>query len=248
MPRAEKEQKVREIAERLRDANAAVITDYRGLTVKDAAELRASLDEVETRLSVVKNTLTKLAVKEAGLEDGLSDLIDGPTAIAFVRGDPVAGVKRLVEATRRLRMLEVRGGFAEGRVLSADEVRDLAALESREVMLAKVAGLAKMQLSRTAWLLQALQARFVGVMEALREKLPEMPEAPGGAEPAETETEPAETETEPEAPGEAEPPAEPEETEPPAEPGETEPSREPVPAAEETEPAPATGANEGGGS
>lgn len=232
MPRAEKEQKVREIAERLRDANAAVITDYRGLTVKDAAELRASLDEVETRLSIVKNTLTKLAVKEAGLDDGLTGLIDGPTAIAFVRGDPVAGVKRLVEASRRLRMLEVRGGFAEGRVLTADQVRDLANLEPREVMLAKVAGLAKMQLSRTAWLLQALQAKFVSLMEALRDKLPEVPEAPEGAGAAETETEP-------DAPGEAEPPAE--------EPGDTEP---PVPAPEETETTPETTpeTTQGGGS
>lgn len=243
MPRAEKEQKVREIAERLQAANAAVITDYRGLTVKDAAELRASLDEVETRLSVVKNTLTRLAVEQAGLGDGLSELIDGPTAIAFVQGDPVAGVKRLVEASRRLRMLEVRGGLAEGRILTADQVRDLATLESREVMLARVAGLAKMQLSRTAWALQALQAKFLSLMEALRDKLPEMAEAPEGAGPAETETEP-------EAPGgEQEPPAGPApdaaetETEPAPEPTEsqTEPAAEPAPAPEETEP------TEGGG-
>ncbi len=172
MPRAEKEEKVRGIAERLTSANAAIIADYRGLTVKDAADLRTALAEADTRISVVKNTLTRLAVKEAGL-DGLTDFVDGPTAIAFIHGDLVAGTKRLVEEARRLPVLDVRGGVAEGRILSPDDIRELAALEPREVMLARVAGLAKMQLSRTASMLQALQVRFVRLMEALKEKLPE---------------------------------------------------------------------------
>jgi len=171
MPRAEKEARVKGLAERLSESQAAVLAGYRGLTVHEAAELRNALAEVGTRFSVVKNSLTRLAVKEAGLE-GLEELIDGPTAIAFVVGDPVAGAKRLVEQARRFPVLEVRGGFAEGRILSADEIRALAALESREAMLATLAGLAKSQLARTAWALQALQSRFVGLMEALREKLP----------------------------------------------------------------------------
>ena len=170
MPKPEKEQRVRELAEELRRANAAVLTDYRGLTVQDAAELRAALGEAETRFSVTKNTLTKLAMAEVGLDDGLTELLQGPTAIAFVYGDPVAGVKKLVDAAKRFPVLEVKGGYSEGRRLTADDVRALAALESREVMLAKIAGLAKMELQRAAWMMQALQSRFVSLMQALQEK------------------------------------------------------------------------------
>jgi large subunit ribosomal protein L10 len=171
MPRAEKEERVRGIAQRLSSAQGAVLTDYRGLTVQDAAEVRAALEEADARFSVVKNSLTRLAVKEAGLE-ALQEYVDGPTAIAFIQGDPVAAAKALVDQARRLPALEIRGGFAEGRVLGAEEIRALARLESREAMLAKLAGLAKMQVSRTAWMLQALQAKFVSLMEALRDTLP----------------------------------------------------------------------------
>lgn len=226
MPRAEKEAKVKEISERLTESQAAVLTGYRGLTVAEAAELREALDNVDTRFSIVKNSLTALAIKDAGLE-GLADLIEGPTAIAFVQGDPVAGTKSLVEASRRFPVLEVRGGFAEGRILTADDIKTLASLESREALLAKLAGLGKVQMTRAAWMLQALQSRFLSLMEALKEKLPAEeagPEAearapaaqddphpgrPGGdgsEEPAESPgQEPAETETgetEPAAPGE----------------------------------------------
>jgi large subunit ribosomal protein L10 len=186
MPRAEKESKVKGLAERLGESQATILAGYRGLTVQEAAELRTALAEADTRFSVVKNSLTRLAVKDAGLEE-LTDLIDGPTAIAFVRGDPVSGAKRLVEQARRFPVLDIRGGFAEGRVLTADQVRSMAALESREVMLAQLAGLAKSQLTRTAWALQALQSRFVGLMEALREKLPGDAEESGtGEEPSDS--------------------------------------------------------------
>jgi large subunit ribosomal protein L10 len=171
MPRAEKEERVRGIAQRLSTAQGAVLTDYRGLTVQDAAEVRSALEEADARFSVVKNSLTRLAVKEAGLED-LQEYVDGPTAIAFIQGDPVAAAKALVEQARRLPALEIRGGFAEGRILGAEDIRALARLESREAMLAKLAGLAKMQLSRTAWMLQALQSKFVSLMEALKDTLP----------------------------------------------------------------------------
>jgi large subunit ribosomal protein L10 len=217
VPRAEKEAKVKGLADRLSSSKAAVLAGYRGLTVHETAELRAALAEVDTRFSVVKNSLTRLAAKEAGL-DGLADLIDGPTAIAFVAGDPVAGAKRLVEQSRRLPVLEVRGGFAEGRILSAEEVRALAALESREVMLGQFAGMATSALGRTAWTLRALQSRLAVLLNALREKRPpevaaeDHPDAdrPGtGGEEA--------TRPEPTPPGG---PEEPEETaEQPAEPG-----------------------------
>lgn len=181
MPRAEKEAKVKGLAERLGESQATILAGFRGLTVQEAAELRTALADADTRFSVVKNSLTRLAVKDAGLEE-LMDLIDGPTAIAFVRGDPVSGAKRLVEQARRFPVLEIRGGFAEGRVLTAEQVRSMAALESREVMLAQLAGLAKSQLTRTAWALQALQSRFVGLMEALKSKLPGEADEPGSAE------------------------------------------------------------------
>jgi large subunit ribosomal protein L10 len=172
MPRAEKEERVRGIAQRLTSAQATVLTDYRGLTVQDAAELRAALGQADTRFSIVKNSLTRLAVKEAGLE-GLEQYVDGPTAIAFILGDPVTAAKALVEQARRLPALEIRGGFAEGRILGADEIQALAKLESRDAMLAKIAGLGKLQMGRTGWMLQALQSKFVSLLEALREKLPE---------------------------------------------------------------------------
>jgi large subunit ribosomal protein L10 len=171
MPRAEKEERVRGIAQRLSSAQGAVLTDYRGLTVQDAAYVRAALEEADARFSVVKNSLTRLAVKEAGLE-GLAEYVDGPTAIAFIQGDPVAAAKALVEQARRLPALEIRGGFAEGRILEAEQIRTLARLESRQAMLAKLAGLAKMQMGRTAWMLQALQSKLVSLMEALKVKLP----------------------------------------------------------------------------
>lgn len=195
MPRAEKEAKVKEIAGELEGAQAAVLAGYRGLTVGEAAELRDALVDVDTRFAVVKNSLAMLAVKEAGLEQ-LTEFFDGPTAVAFVKGDPVNAAKRLVEQAKRFPVIEIRGGFAEGRVLSADQIRSLAALDSREVMLAKIAGLGKMQMSKAAWMFQALQSKFLLLLQALKEKLPE-----------EASVEEPEAATEPEAAAEEAPPA-----------------------------------------
>jgi large subunit ribosomal protein L10 len=188
MPNPTKIDKVRELSERLSAAEATVFAGYRGLTVHDAGDLRSTLAEVDTRFAVVKNTLARLALKEAGL-DGLEPFVDGPTAIAFVGSDPVTAAKRLLDASRRYPVLELKGGFAEGRVLSAEQIRSLATLESREVMLAKFAGLAKSQMARVAWMLQSLQAKFLSLLEAYKEKLPaegaetqEAGEAPDTAE------------------------------------------------------------------
>ena len=179
MPNAQKEARVKEIAEQLSAAQAAVLAGYRGLTVHEAAELRGALTEVDTRFSIVKNSLTRLAVKQAGLE-GLDDLIDGPTAIAYVQGDPVAAAKRLVEQSRKFPVLEVRGGVAEGRILTAEDFRRFAELQPRDVMLAQLAGLAKGQIARTAWIMQALQSKFLLLMQALKAKLPAEDEASAG--------------------------------------------------------------------
>lgn len=211
MPNPTKIDKVRELSERLTAAEAAVFAGYRGLTVHDAGDLRSTLAEVDTRFAVVKNTLALLALKEAGL-DGLESFVDGPTAIAFVGSDPVTAAKRLLDASRRYPVLELKGGFAEGRVLSAEQVRALATLESREVMLAKFAGLAKSQMARAAWMLQSLQSKFLSLLEAYREKFPaeeadaqESPEAVSEAEPTATaEEEPAASVPEPAAEAEKE--------------------------------------------
>jgi large subunit ribosomal protein L10 len=198
--RSIKEEKVKEIGERLSTASAAIFADYRGLTVQDLWELRAALAEAATRFSVVKNTLTRLAVREAGMAD-LEAFLEGPTAVAYVAGDPVQGAKKLLEVARRLPVLEVKGGLAEGRVLSADQVKALATLESREVMLAQLAGVAKAQMARAAWMFQTLQARFLALLDAYKDKLPEA--APAEAAPAEAA--PAEAAPAEAAPAEAAP-------------------------------------------
>jgi large subunit ribosomal protein L10 len=195
MPSEAKVERVKGLTERLTAAEAALLTDYRGLTVQEAEELRSSLAGADARFSIVKNSLTRLAMKEAGME-GLADLIDGASAIAFVHGDTVAAAKALVDAARRYPVLEVRGGFAEGRVLSAEEIREYASLDTRDVMLAKIAGLGKMQMARTAMALQALQVKFLRLMQALRAELPEEETAEKSPQPEQTETEPEASEPE----------------------------------------------------
>ena len=179
MPSAEKVEKVAVLKERIRGSQALLLTEFRGLSVHDATELRRSLGE--TGFSVVKNTLLKLAAGEAGIGD-LGSLLEGPTAVAFVAGDPVSAAKKVVEAAKRFPALVLKGAYLEGRVLSAEEAQALATLDSREVMLSKVAGMLKSEMSRAAAMFQALQARFLGVLEAYREKVPA-----GGAPAAEGE-------------------------------------------------------------
>jgi large subunit ribosomal protein L10 len=203
--RLQKEEKVKEIGERLAAAQATIFADYRGLSVQDLWDLRSTLAEADTRFSVVKNTLARLAVRQAGLAE-LESFLEGPTAVAYVAGDPVQGAKKLLDVTRRLPVLEVKGGLAEGRVLSADQVKALAALETREVMLAKLAGLAKSQMATAAWMFQALQSKFLAVLDAYKEKLPAeaaIDEPPAAAEEApSTDTpEPSADEAVPQGPG-----------------------------------------------
>ncbi|HEX6207336.1 MAG TPA: 50S ribosomal protein L10 [Actinomycetota bacterium] len=182
MPNQQKVEKVEEIKERLRSAQAAYFADYRGLSVPDIGEVRTALLEAEAAFSVLKNTLTRLAVRDLEMSE-LESFLEGPTAVAFVQGDIVAGAKALVDATKRFPVLEVKGGLAEGRVLGADEIRALAALETREEMLAKVAGLLSMHMRKAAYLMQALQSRFASLLSAYREKLEE--EAPAEEPPSE---------------------------------------------------------------
>ncbi|HYU56762.1 MAG TPA: 50S ribosomal protein L10 [Actinomycetota bacterium] len=188
MPAATKVERVRELKERLQGSQAALVSDYRGITVKDATELRRALRDAEATFTIVKNTLTRLAAAEAGFEE-LVAILEGPSAITFVRGDVVLAARRLADAAKRIPALELKGGVMEGRVLSAEQARGLATLESREVMLARLAGLAKAQMSQAAYLFQATLAHFLRLLEAYKEKLPpgEAPtaeEAPAGEAPA----------------------------------------------------------------
>ncbi|CAO5175695.1 Large ribosomal subunit protein uL10 [Frankia sp. AiPs1] len=168
MAKAEKTAAVAEIAEDFRSSNAAVLTEYRGLTVSQLTELRRALGG-GTRYAVVKNTLTKIAANQAGVT-GLDELFVGPTAVAFVAGDPVEAARGLRDFAKANPALIVKGGVVEGKPLSADEIRKLADLESREVLLAKLAGAMKGSLAGAVGLFAAPLSQVARLAEALREQ------------------------------------------------------------------------------
>jgi large subunit ribosomal protein L10 len=168
MPNKEKVSAVAEIVEHFNSSAATVITEYRGLTVKQVSQLRRTLGQ-DTTYAVVKNTLTRRAAAEAGVAIDDSLLI-GPTAIAFVRGDPVSAAKGLRDFARTNPMLVIKGGVLEGKALSAAEVSQIADLESREVLLAKVAGVLKALPTRAAALFQAPLSQVARLAQALADK------------------------------------------------------------------------------
>src|SRR4051794_3323268 len=168
MPNTEKVGAVAEITEHFSSSSAAVITEYRGLTVKQITDLRRALGR-DTTYAVVKNTLTKRAASEAGVSIDDS-LLQGPTAIAFVKGDPVDAAKGLRDFARTHPLLVIKGGVMEGKTLSADEVKKIADLESRDVLLAKLAGAIKALPTRAAGLFQAPLSQMARLAKALEEK------------------------------------------------------------------------------
>jgi large subunit ribosomal protein L10 len=169
MARPDKAAAVAELAEEFRGSAAIVLTEYRGLTVKQLTELRRSLGG-NASYAIVKNTLTKIAAQEAGVE-GIDDHLVGPSAIAFVKGDPVDAAKGLRDFARANPVLVIKGGVLDGKPLSADEIRKLADLESREVLLAKLAGAMKASLSGAASLFAAPLSQTARLIEALRQKV-----------------------------------------------------------------------------
>ncbi|HEX5496841.1 MAG TPA: 50S ribosomal protein L10 [Mycobacteriales bacterium] len=185
MAKPEKVAAVAEISDRFRESSAAMLTEYRGLTMAQLTELRRSLGR-ETTYTVVKNTLTKRAVVQAGYAE-LEALLSGPTAIAFVTGDPVIAAKGLRDFARTNPMLVIKGAVMEGRALTADEVRQIADLQPREVLLAKLAGAMKAKTSQAAALFQAPLAQVARMAAALQEKLEK--DAAGDAE-AQPDTDP----------------------------------------------------------
>ncbi|MCZ7417267.1 MULTISPECIES: 50S ribosomal protein L10 [unclassified Streptomyces] len=159
---------VEEMTEKFRNSNAAVVTAYTGLSVAQLKELRRSLGD-NAQYRVVKNTLTKIAAKEAGIT-ALDEFLVGSTAVTFVAGDPVEAAKGLRDFAKNNPALEVKGGVLDGNALSADEIRKLADLESREVLLAKLAGGMKASMAKAAATFQAPLTKFVRTADALRAK------------------------------------------------------------------------------
>jgi large subunit ribosomal protein L10 len=162
--RPEKVQAVEGISNLFESSEAALLAEYRGLTVGEMAEVRASLRDASAELKVLKNTLTRIAVRRVGLDD-LVELLQGPTAVAFCTGDAVAAAKALDDASRRFPVLTLKGGVLRGKVLDAARARELALLEPRKVQLAKVATLVNAPAQRTANVLAALM-RDLGSMLA----------------------------------------------------------------------------------
>jgi large subunit ribosomal protein L10 len=167
-PRPDKAQAVAELTDKFRESSATVLTEYRGMTMSELTTLRRALGR-ETTYKVSKNTLTKRAASEAGVT-GLDDLLVGPTAIAFVGGDPVEAAKGLRDFARTHPALVIKGGVVDGRPVSADDIRTLADLESREVLLAKLAGAMKGTLGKAAGLFQAPLSQVARLAAALQEK------------------------------------------------------------------------------
>ena len=180
MARADKTAAVAEIAEQFTGSTATVITEYRGLTVTNLAELRRSLAGSAT-YSVAKNTLVKLAAAQAGVE-GLDELFVGPTAIAFVNGEPVDAAKAIKNFAKDHKALVIKGGYMDGHPLTVAEVERIADLESREVLLAKLAGAMKGNLAKAAGLFNAPASQMARLLAALQEKKPAQAAVDGAGE------------------------------------------------------------------
>jgi len=158
MARSDKETAVAELTEDFRSASATVLTEYRGLTVASMKELRRSLG-TDTKYSVVKNTLTKIAAKNAGV-DLCDDLLVGPSAVAFIKGDPIDAAKSLKNFQKEHPLLVIKGGVFEGKSVSTAEIMKLADLESREVLLSKLAGALKGTMAKAARTFDALRIKL----------------------------------------------------------------------------------------
>jgi large subunit ribosomal protein L10 len=184
MAKPSKVSAVAELTDKFRGSSAAVVTEYRGLSMAQLTTLRRALG-AGTTYTVAKNTLVKRAAQDAGVE-GLEDLLIGPTAIAFVEGEPVDAAKALRDFAKDNKALVIKGGFMDGRPLTVDEVTRIADLDSREVLLAKIAGAMKGNLSKAAALFNAPASQVARLAAALVEKRT-AEEAPAAAEaPAES--------------------------------------------------------------
>lgn len=179
MARPDKAAAIEGLKANFTSANAAVLTEYRGLSVSSLQELRRSISGDAT-YAVTKNTLTQIAAREAGIE-GLDELLTGPTAIAFITGEITTVAKGLRDFAKDNPHLVIKGGVMDGRVLDADEVKKLANLESREVLLAKLAGAMQANLSKAVYLIAAPLSQAARALGALEAAAGENPSLIGGA-------------------------------------------------------------------
>ncbi|MCI2417087.1 50S ribosomal protein L10 [Saccharopolyspora sp. K220] len=168
MARPDKVDAVTEIAGRFNTSTAALVTEYRGLSMAQLSELRHALGAGAT-YRVAKNTLVKRAAEQSGVE-GLDDLFVGPTAIAFVEGEPVDAAKALRDFAKENKALVIKGGYMDGRALSVSEVESIADLDSREVTLSKLAGAMKAKMGQAAALFAAPASQMARLAAALQEK------------------------------------------------------------------------------
>ncbi|BBG04657.1 MULTISPECIES: 50S ribosomal protein L10 [Pseudonocardia] len=180
MARPDKVAAVDEIANRFRESSASVVTEYRGLSVAKLTQLRRDLG-ASANFRVAKNTLVKRAAADAGVQ-GLDDLLAGPTAIAFVQGEPVDAAKAIKTFAKDNPGLSIKGGYMDGRALSVAEVEQLADLESREVLLGKLAGAMKANLSKAATLFSQPASQVARLGQALADKKAEGEPAPAAAD------------------------------------------------------------------
>ena len=206
MAKTDKSAVIAELTEDFRGAGATIVTEYRGLSVTSMKALRRSLGGT-TKYSVAKNTLMRIAAKNAGVEIS-DDLLKGPSAVAFINGDPIDAAKSLRDFAKENPALVIKGGIYEGKLVTTEEIMKLANLESREVLLAKLAGAMKGSLAKAARVFDALRIKMeagapvvaqASEAPAAQEEVAEAAEESEAAEPAEPEVTSAEVSTEPEA-------------------------------------------------
>lgn len=168
MANPKNEAALQELKNRFDEADSVVLTEYRGLTVEETFELRTALGQ-DVQYSVAKNTLLKLAAQDAGIE-GLDDLLVGPTAVAFIKGEAVDAAKAMKKFAEDNKALVIKGGYMDGASLSADQVNAVADLDNRETTLAKLAGAMKGSLAKAAGLFNAPASQVARLSAALQEK------------------------------------------------------------------------------
>lgn len=187
MSKSQKIEAVKHLKEQLEESEAAIFAEFRGLKVQEMKELRRALADSDTEFRVVKNTLTRIAVREANLED-LLPMLEGSTAIAFIKGDPVAAAKGLDEIAKKYPALVIKGGLLSGKVFGAEQAQALAKIKPREVILSQLAGLLQSPAQKLASLLQAPIRNLGYLLAALLDKAPKEAEPTAEAEPTEATT------------------------------------------------------------
>lgn len=169
MPKEEKIEAVQELRKNIEGSSSLLLTDYRGLTVSEITNLRKNLRGAGAEYKVVKNTLFRLAAEKLA-DSGVYDLLAGPTAVAFVQNDPIAPAKAIMDFAKEHKELEVKGGYVEGRLLSAEQIQALSKIPSKEVLLAQLLGSMQSPISGLIGTLQGLMSNLVYTLQAVSDQ------------------------------------------------------------------------------